>query len=73
MWNKAAILVALWPGLVLAQEPLSAIDWLSNSIEATPIALPPPVSDLGSTEIPEVVVTPLGGPSPMRRGFWHDL
>ena len=69
MWNKAAILVALWPGLALAQQPLSAIDWLSNSIEATPIAMPPAQDNLGSSEIPEVVVTPLGGPSPDAAGL----
>ncbi|WP_228028375.1 hypothetical protein [Donghicola mangrovi] len=60
MFNKAAILVALWPGIAVAQAPLSAIDWLSNSIEVTPAAVPPLDSGaLGGAAAPEVTVTAL--------------
>lgn len=63
----------------LAQEdagtPLSAIDWLSNSVQ-TPAATPdrrlpaseePPVSD--GVELPDVRVMPLDAPSPDRIGL----
>jgi len=62
------------PGLVTparAQQgdaPLSAIDWLSDSV-ATPVALPvapqPPAGDIATNALPEdVTVAPLGGPQP---------
>ena len=48
-----------------ANAPLSAIDWLSDSL-ATPVALPLPAApsaDIATSALPEdVSVTPLGGP-----------
>ena len=61
---------ALWAGVAgtaLAQEPLSAIDWLSQSVTAAPTPAPvanePAVTD-GSALPANVSVTVLGGPSP---------
>ncbi len=52
-----------------ADKPLSAIDWLSQSVVAStaavqPLPLPeePPIADDAST--PDITVTPLDGPSP---------
>ncbi len=49
----------------LAQAPLSAIDWLSDSI-ATPVTIaPPPQEDIAVSALPEdVTVSELGQPSP---------
>jgi len=66
MWiNKARALTLLaiaWPGMMFAQTPLSAIDWLSDSV-ATPVAMPKDTlnSDISQNALPEsVTVTLLG-------------
>ncbi|WP_101340647.1 hypothetical protein [Cereibacter azotoformans] len=54
-----------------AQEPLSAIDWLSRSV-AAPVKVAPPSDEPGITKgaLPaEVAVTPLDGPSPDAAGL----
>lgn len=71
----AGLLPGLLPGPSLGQEdgPLSAIDWLSQSVEsaaapadglgpALPPQAEPPVADSAAT--PEISVRPLDGPSP---------
>ncbi|WP_145953367.1 hypothetical protein [Oceaniglobus indicus] len=64
-------LALAWPGAVAAQGPLSAIDWLSDSvILPAPVAMPrrvapPRADDIVDSALPETVtVTPLGAPSP---------
>jgi hypothetical protein len=62
-----ATLVAGTPVLLLAEEPLSAIDWLSRSV-ATPASLPRSVPNLDSPATSgrspnKITVTPLTGPS----------
>ena len=50
-------LLALWPGLALAQEqPLSAIDWLSKSL-VTPVVQPAPVEPPVTPQATEGVTT----------------
>ncbi|KUJ80878.1 hypothetical protein AVO45_07580 [Ruegeria marisrubri] len=64
MWTRAA-LIALWlTGPALAQQPLSAIDWLNEPPRNLPgtVLLEPPVTDTGAR--PEVEVTPLERLSP---------
>ncbi len=63
MRNRTGVLLAcLWPAIATGQEaPLSAIDWLSNSIEApSPEAPPTPGSALPET----ISVRPLDHPVP---------
>ncbi len=57
-------------GGLRAEEPLSAIDWLSNAVEAPKVVVPPvipqakPVDDVSRNATPEAVVTTkLGAPS----------
>ncbi|TYB89817.1 hypothetical protein [Oceaniovalibus sp. ACAM 378] len=60
------------PGAAMAQGPLSAIDWLSDSvILPAPVAMPraapatPPEPDVAISALPEqITVSPLGAPSP---------
>nr|WP_255552309.1 hypothetical protein [Maritimibacter dapengensis] len=58
----AACFLALMPGLAMAQDsaPMSAIDWLSDSLATPPQIGPeePPVE--GGARVAEVTVTPLG-------------
>jgi len=67
----AALILALLPGLASAQEPLSAIDWLSRSV-ATPVAptLPPenPVSAGGALP-DDIAVSSIDAPSPDGAGL----
>src|SRR5690606_30449388 len=70
MWASKGTLAALcligWPGAAGAEAPLSAIDWLSQSV-TTPAALPapsgtePPVTG-GATPAP-ITVLPIDGPN----------
>ena len=60
-----ATVLGLTAGAAFAQdatmpEPMSAIEWLSRSVETEP-AFEPPVTDTAST--PDITVTPLDGPS----------
>lgn len=55
----AALMGLLWPGAALAQEPLSAIDWLSRT-PATTLLIEPPVATSATT--PEINVRPLDAP-----------
>lgn len=60
MRNKAAVLALLMPLAVAAEQPLSAIDWLTDpetSEYSGPVLLEPPVSASGRQ--PEVRVSPL--------------
>ncbi len=59
-----AFLTVMLAAPVAAQEPLSAIDWLSQSV-ATPAVLPSVVEPPATTSVlpEEVAVTVLGGPS----------
>lgn len=63
MLARAISLVAvLAAGPALAEEPLSAIDWLSDSV-ATPVAPAPPPGDIARTALPgPISVSPLGAP-----------
>ncbi|WP_238928569.1 hypothetical protein [Alexandriicola marinus] len=74
----AALVAGLAAGPAFAQEggaPLSAIDWLSQSVAVEPVAAPgprglpgePPIAD--SATAPEVTVTPLDVPSPDGTGL----
>lgn len=54
--------VAFFPAAARAEAPLSAIDWLSQSVSAPPPPAGPPV--IGESVVPEdVAVSVLGGPS----------
>ncbi|NOX42095.1 MAG: hypothetical protein GXP05_16865 [Alphaproteobacteria bacterium] len=44
-----------------AQEPLSAIDWLSKSVREKPVAAPVAPDVSGPIQSPEITVTPLAG------------
>ncbi|MEL7213901.1 MAG: hypothetical protein AAGK92_14650 [Pseudomonadota bacterium] len=73
MWTKGLTLVCgLWAGATVAQDgPLSAIDWLSDSI-STPVAQPgplgePPVTD--SAAVGTITVTPLDDPDAVAVGL----
>lgn len=68
-------LVAAVPSVVAAQEaspPLSAIDWLSQSVESAALPVTPPVTlspvdeppVTNNAATPEITVTPLDRPSP---------
>ena len=48
------------PGAVLAESPLSAIDWLSNSIAAPPAAAAPAPPPPETRDVPSLTVAPLG-------------
>ncbi|MBL4812154.1 MAG: hypothetical protein JKX69_07330 [Rhodobacteraceae bacterium] len=67
----AGALVLSASQLAAQQAPLSAIDWLSQSV-APPVVPPrlsePPVT--GTAEIPQIIVTPLDGPSLDRLGLY---
>ncbi|HSF64796.1 MAG TPA: hypothetical protein VLA78_10435 [Paracoccaceae bacterium] len=67
--GRLAVALTLAAAPVQAQEPLSAIDWLSQSI-ATPAAQPlPPEPDVTTGALPsDVTVSVLGGPSPDAAG-----
>lgn len=65
-WTRANFLIAalILPGYASAQQPLSAIDWLSNPVPVTSRIVPntpdgpePPVTN--SAVVPDVTVTPL--------------
>ncbi len=67
----AGVLAEVQAGPAQAQQagenaPLSAIDWLSNSVTAPPVAPPPPAEPgvTDSAALGEVSVTPLGRPLP---------
>lgn len=64
-----AVSAAVLPGVLFAQEgPLSAIDWLSDSIDETVVAAPP--SDAPPASLPtDVAVLPLGAPVPDSAGL----
>jgi len=62
-----AVVFAGWGGVALAEAPLSAIDWLSQSVAAPPQIAPPmddPAVTDGSALPADVSVSVLGGPSP---------
>lgn len=63
---RGAVLAALLGSAATAQDaPMSAIDWLSQSVAATPVALPAPAPQepaVSTGAAPEsITVTPLGG------------
>ena len=73
MWIRpGAVAVLLAAGAARAEAPLSAIDWLSQSV-ATPAALPavprdePAVTEGAGTE--DIAVSVIGGPSPDATGL----
>lgn len=72
MWaNRATpfILITLAAGPAMADEPLSAIDWLSQSV-ATPATLPRPEPPVTRTAAPApITVAPLAGPNPDHLGL----
>ena len=57
-------LAVLVPLAAMAEQPMSAIDWLSESVK-TPAAAPPPVEPpvSGPVTVPEVAMSVLGQPS----------
>ncbi len=62
-----ALLAALMAGPAAAQDPLSAIDWLSDSV-ATPVAMPAPDATPQTTPAPDILpevitTTPIDGPT----------
>ena len=70
MWINSSrwliLLLLVWPQISAAETPLSAINWLSDSV-ATPVALTPlaPETETARSALPEeVTVTPLGRVSP---------
>jgi hypothetical protein len=72
--RRGALVLALLGAPAAAQEPLSAIDWLSQSVDSAAAAAPqpslpdePPVA--GSAATPEITVRPLDAPSPDRVGL----
>ncbi len=72
MWNKAAFLAAfLLSGAASAQEPMSAIDWLSRSIEAPPVAPAAPwkEGDEAGVHTSEIEVTRLDRSPPDAAGL----
>lgn len=61
--NSAVLLALLWAGMVNAQAPLSAIDWLEEAATvslAPPALTGPPVAE--SVDLPDVIVTALDAP-----------
>ncbi len=69
MWIRPLLLLSALAGPVWAQEqPLSAIDWLSDSLAETPAALVPVPPDeppvANSAAVAQVTVTPLDAPAP---------
>ncbi|WP_233587149.1 hypothetical protein [Pseudorhodobacter sp. E13] len=72
MWGGvSALLLGLMPGLALAEEPLSAIDWLSSSVSTPAKPLPPPepgVASAGGALPQNVIVSTLDGPTPDAAG-----
>jgi len=65
-----AILIGLYAGPALAEDPLSAIDWLSQSVSTPSESRPsePDVTGEGGAVPAEVVVSVLDGPSPDAAG-----
>lgn len=62
---SAALVPLIWPAVVAAQEPLSAIDWLSRPPQAGlpgTVLMEPPVATTG--DLPRVEVRPLAELSP---------
>ena len=59
-----ALLLCCWPFAAAAEKPMSAINWLSESV-ATPVAAPPPAEApvSGPVTVPQVAVTVLGQPN----------
>ncbi len=80
MWTRAAALV-LAAAPAVAEPPLSAIDWLSESVAAPPVAgglpaapeapaAPPPAPPVSSGAVPDLVMTtPLEGTTPDAAGL----
>jgi hypothetical protein len=74
MWaNRAFVLLSTaltaLPCAAGAEAPLSAIDWLSQSV-ATPATLPRPEPPVATVAAPSTItVAPLGGPSPDALGL----
>ena len=69
MWIRSLFVFASLAYPASAQDqPLSAIDWLSDSLIETPAAMMPPVPDeppvANSAAVSEVTVTPLDAPTP---------
>jgi len=66
--KKFFILTALVLGnanIALADAPLSAIDWLSDTVTTSAVSQPPVASDISSNaSVEDVTVTTLGGPTP---------
>lgn len=78
MWTKATLAcLSLWAGGALAQDaaetaPLSAIDWLSDSVNTTVAAPAPPISEppvTDSASIGAITVTPLDAPDAVAVGL----
>jgi hypothetical protein len=70
MGSRAAVaLLACLPWAALAEQPISAIDWLSESV-ATPVAAPPPAEPpvSGGVTVPDVAVSVIGQPTPDAAG-----
>lgn len=59
MWIRRALVLALLPASLSAQEPLSVIEWLGDNPpgSAGQVLLEPPVTD--SANLPEIEVSPL--------------
>ena len=76
-WARPLLVLAFAAGPVWAQDkdtqPLSAIDWLSQSVQTPASALGPTVANeppvAQTAETPEITVTPLDAPSPDRAGL----
>lgn len=61
----AGLFLALWPLAAQAEAPLSAIDWLSQSLSAPkPAALPKPPAGTAGVAAPDVTVQTLGAQVP---------
>jgi hypothetical protein len=58
--SSAALAALVWGGVAIAQAPLSAIDWLSETPGATVAPDLPPVSE--GADVPEISVTALDAP-----------
>lgn len=68
--RSAAALVLILSGPAAAEEPLSAIDWLSDSITQPAVVAPPQEPAVTGGSLPEPVTTePLDGPNPDAAGL----
>ncbi len=55
--------LALWPYMAAAQSPLSAIDWLSDSIRTPEVIAEQPPGDIGAALPGDITVNPIDGPN----------